>query len=54
MERLLRKQESKAGKQNSRGRGNKKQIPLVRYRNSVENISIDLPPGTSFPLEKKM
>lgn len=54
MERLLRKQESKAGKQNSRGRGNKKQIPLIRYRNSLDSISIDLPPGTPFPLEKKI
>lgn len=54
MERLLRKQESKSGKQNSRSRGTKRQIPLVRYRNDLENISIDLPPGTPFPLESKI
>ncbi|KAM0732416.1 INO80 complex subunit B [Formica fusca] len=50
MERLLKKQESKASKVISKGRLSKQQVPLVTYRLTIEGSSISLPPGEDFPL----
>ncbi|XP_012224870.1 INO80 complex subunit B isoform X2 [Linepithema humile] len=50
MERLLKKQESKASKVISKGRLSRRQVPLVTYRLTVEGSSISLPPGEDFPL----
>ncbi|XP_032667526.1 INO80 complex subunit B-like isoform X2 [Odontomachus brunneus] len=50
MERLLKKQESKASKVISKGRLSKRQVPLVTYRLTIEGSSISLPPGEDFPL----
>ncbi|KYN02753.1 PREDICTED: INO80 complex subunit B isoform X2 [Cyphomyrmex costatus] len=50
MERLLKKQESKASKVISKGRLSKRQVPLVTYRLTFEGSSISLPPGENFPL----
>ncbi|XP_020278927.1 INO80 complex subunit B [Pseudomyrmex gracilis] len=50
MERLLKKQESKASKVISKGRVSKRQVPLVTYRLTIEGSSISLPPGEDFPL----
>ena len=50
MERLLKKQESKASKVISKGRLSKRQVPLVTYRLTIEGSSISLPPGENFPL----
>lgn len=50
MERLLKKQESKASKVVSKGRLSKRQVPLVTYRLTIEGSSISLPPGENFPL----
>ncbi|XP_012263492.2 INO80 complex subunit B [Athalia rosae] len=50
MERLLKKQESKASKILGKGKPNKRQVPLVSYRITVEGSSISLPPGEEFPL----
>jgi hypothetical protein len=53
MERLLKKQESKAGKSSSRSRSARKQVPRVTYRNTVDGISISLPPSLEFPLQSQ-
>lgn len=50
MERLLKKQESKASKVVSKGKLSKRQVPLVTYRLTIEGSSISLPPGEHFPL----
>lgn len=50
MERLLKKQESKASKVISKGRLSRRQVPLVTYRLTIEGSSISLPPGENFPL----
>ncbi|XP_012522595.1 INO80 complex subunit B isoform X2 [Monomorium pharaonis] len=50
MERLLKKQESKASKVVSKGKLSKRQVPLVTYRLTIEGSSISLPPGENFPL----
>lgn len=50
MERLLKKQESKASKVVSKGKLSKRQVPLVTYRLTTERSSISLPPGEDFPL----
>ncbi|KAG7209098.1 hypothetical protein KM043_015244 [Ampulex compressa] len=50
MERLLKKQESKASKVISKGKPSKRQVPLVTYRLTIEGCSISLPPGEDFPL----
>lgn len=50
MERLLKKQESKASKVISKGRLSRRQVPLVTYRLTIEGSSISLPPGEDFPL----
>ncbi|KAJ4429579.1 hypothetical protein ANN_21749 [Periplaneta americana] len=51
MERLLKKQESKAGKSSNRSRSARKQVPRVTYCNTVDGISISLPPSVEFPLQ---
>ncbi|GFG35898.1 hypothetical protein Cfor_08743 [Coptotermes formosanus] len=53
MERLLKKQESKAGKSSNRSRSARKQVPRVTYRNTVDGISISLPPSLEFPLQSQ-
>lgn len=50
MERLLKKQESKASKFIGKGKPNRRQVPLVSYRITIEGSSISLPPGEEFPL----
>lgn len=50
MERLLKKQESKASKVIGKGRLSRRQVPLVTYRLTIEGSSISLPPGENFPL----
>lgn len=50
MERLLKKQESKASKVISKGKPSRRQVPLVSYRLTIEGSSISLPPGEDFPL----
>ncbi|XP_066596800.1 INO80 complex subunit B isoform X3 [Prorops nasuta] len=50
MERLLKKQESKASKVISKGKSSKRQVPLITYRLTLEGCSISLPPGEAFPL----
>lgn len=50
MERLLKKQESKASKVISKGKPSRRQVPLVSYRITAEGSSISLPPGEDFPL----
>jgi hypothetical protein len=50
MERLLKKQESKASKVISKGKLSKRQVPLITYRLTIEGSSISLPPGEDFPL----
>ncbi|XP_011337111.1 INO80 complex subunit B isoform X2 [Ooceraea biroi] len=50
MERLLKKQESKASKIISKGKLSRRQVPLVTYRLTIEGSSISLPPGEDFPL----
>ncbi|XP_015607497.1 INO80 complex subunit B isoform X2 [Cephus cinctus] len=50
MERLLKKQESKASKIISKGKPSRRQVPLVTYRLTIEGSSISLPPGEEFPL----
>lgn len=51
MERLLKKQESKASKVISKGKPSRRQVPLVTYRLTLERSSISLPPGEDFPLQ---
>ncbi|CAL7947020.1 unnamed protein product [Xylocopa violacea] len=51
MERLLKKQESKASKVISKGKPSRRQVPLVTYRLTLEGSSISLPPGEDFPLQ---
>ncbi|KAK1119465.1 hypothetical protein K0M31_013294 [Melipona bicolor] len=51
MERLLKKQESKASKVISKGKPSRRQVPLVVYRLTLEGSSISLPPGEDFPLQ---
>lgn len=51
MERLLKKQESKASKVISKGKPSKRQVPLITYRLTLEKSSISLPPGEDFPLQ---
>ncbi|XP_076232194.1 INO80 complex subunit B isoform X3 [Calliopsis andreniformis] len=51
MERLLKKQESKASKVISKGKPSRRQVPLVTYRLTLEKSSISLPPGEDFPLQ---
>ncbi|XP_076289668.1 INO80 complex subunit B isoform X1 [Lasioglossum baleicum] len=51
MERLLKKQESKASKVISKGKPSRRQVPLITYRLTVERSSISLPPGEDFPLQ---
>ncbi|XP_063983928.1 INO80 complex subunit B [Diachasmimorpha longicaudata] len=50
MERLLKKQESKASKITGKGKASKRQVPLVTYRLTLEGSSISYPPGEEFPL----
>ncbi|XP_046745242.1 INO80 complex subunit B [Diprion similis] len=50
MERLLKKQESKASKIMGKGKPSRRQVPLVSYRITLEGSSISLPPGEKFPL----
>ncbi|XP_011306363.1 INO80 complex subunit B [Fopius arisanus] len=50
MERLLKKQESKASKITGKGKPSKRQVPLVTYRVTLEGSSISYPPGEEFPL----
>lgn len=54
MERLLKKQESKASKMGSRGRLSKRLVPLVTYRITAEGSTISLPPGEEFPLKRSI
>lgn len=51
MERLLKKQESKASKMTSKGKPSKRQVPLITYRMTIGGSSISLPPGEEFPLK---
>lgn len=51
MERLLKKQESKASKVISKGKLSRRQVPLITYRLTLEGSSISLPPGEDFPLQ---
>ncbi|KAF7386092.1 hypothetical protein HZH68_013224 [Vespula germanica] len=51
MERLLKKQESKASKIIGKGKPSKRQVPLVTYRMTIGGSSISLPPGEEFPLK---
>ncbi|XP_076628127.1 INO80 complex subunit B isoform X1 [Colletes latitarsis] len=51
MERLLKKQESKASKVISKGKPSRRQVPLITYRLTLERSSITLPPGENFPLQ---
>ncbi|PSN45756.1 hypothetical protein C0J52_08047 [Blattella germanica] len=51
MERLLKKQESKAGKSSNRTRSARKQVPRISYRSTADGISISLPPSVDFPLQ---
>ncbi|XP_060812134.1 INO80 complex subunit B isoform X2 [Bombus pascuorum] len=51
MERLLKKQESKASKVIGKGKPCRRQVPLVTYRLTLEGSSISLPPGEDFPLQ---
>uniref|UniRef100_A0A1B6E999 INO80 complex subunit B-like conserved region domain-containing protein n=2 Tax=Clastoptera arizonana TaxID=38151 RepID=A0A1B6E999_9HEMI len=53
MERLLRKQESKAGKLSSRNRGTRRSIPLATYINTINGIYVTLPPNIPLPLSSK-
>lgn len=50
MERLLKKQESKASKVISKGKLSRRQVPLVTYRLTIDGSSVSLPPGEDFPL----
>ncbi|XP_043272600.1 INO80 complex subunit B [Venturia canescens] len=50
MERLLKKQESKASKLVSKGKACKRQVPFVTYHMTTEGSWISLPPGHEFPL----
>lgn len=50
MERLLKKQESKASKIMGKGKPSKRQVPLMTYRLTVDGSSISLPAGMDFPL----
>lgn len=54
MERLLKKQESKAGKSCNRSRSARKHIPRISYRNTVDGINISLPQNVEFPLQAKI
>lgn len=51
MERLLKKQESKASKVISKGKPSRRQVPLITYRLTLEGSSISLPVGEEFPLQ---
>lgn len=51
MERLLKKQESKASKVTSKGKPSKRQVPLITYRMTLSGSSISLPPGQEFSLQ---
>ncbi|XP_037295690.1 INO80 complex subunit B isoform X2 [Manduca sexta] len=53
MDRLLKKQESKNLKNMLKGKPIKKQEPMIVYRNNNDEITLSLPPGEDFPLEKK-
>ncbi|XP_077286009.1 INO80 complex subunit B [Arctopsyche grandis] len=53
MERLLKKQETKTIKGNAKGKPLKKHVPLISYRNTVESITVSMPPDVDFPLEAK-
>ncbi|KAK0089247.1 hypothetical protein PV326_004542 [Microctonus aethiopoides] len=50
MERLLKKQESKASKIIGKGKPSKRQVPLMTYKLTSDGSSISLPPGVEFPL----
>lgn len=51
MERLLKKQESKAVKGTSRIKTAMKHIPMITYKSTLENITISLPNDIEFPLK---
>nr|XP_021181360.2 INO80 complex subunit B [Helicoverpa armigera] len=53
MDRLLKKQESKL-KNMSKGKPIRKIEPMIVYKNNTNEISLSLPPGVPFPLERKM
>ncbi|KDR15964.1 hypothetical protein L798_10454, partial [Zootermopsis nevadensis] len=53
IERLLKKQESKAGKSSNRPRSARKQVSWVTYHNTVDGISISLPSGVDFSLHSQ-
>ena len=50
MERLLKKQETKISKVIPKGKGIKKQVPIVTYRSTLQSSLISLPIGEQFPL----
>lgn len=52
MERLLKKQESKASKIIGKGKPSRRQVPLVTYRLTLEGSSISMPLGEDFPLHQ--
>lgn len=52
MERLLKKQESKASKIISKGKPSRRLVPLITYRLTLEGSSISLPLGEDFPLRQ--
>ena len=52
MERLLKKQESKASKIIGKGKPSRRQVPLVTYRLTLEGSSVSFPPGEEFPLRE--
>ncbi|RZF42212.1 hypothetical protein LSTR_LSTR004361 [Laodelphax striatellus] len=52
MERLLKKQESKLGKLAGKGRGSKRLVPHVVYRDTHDGIAISFPPSMEIPLKQ--
>lgn len=53
MDRLLKKQESKNIKNMQKSKPNRKQEPMIVYKNNNNEISLSLPIGVPFPLETK-
>ncbi|CAK1581799.1 unnamed protein product [Parnassius mnemosyne] len=54
MDRLLKKQESKNLKNAQKGRPNRKQEPMIVYKNNNNEITLSMPPDVPYPLERKL
>lgn len=52
MDRLLKKQDNKQTKQLTK-KAVKKNVLTICYRNTIDGVSITLPPGIEFPLDRK-